>query len=499
MHSNSRFLSASPHLFNVRSRDPFTQTRANLRKKTEENRTVRVLIEDETSDGTTAAYSKEDRNPSESIRNLDERRNEEMFPKRGAMWNFLKGIVLILCISCFSYQSTNFCILYFSYPTTLSLALTKPEVIIKPAFTFCSSGGVNRTYFCTEYPHLCIKPSNMTQFCENFPFNCICDVSNLMIPKFEDEDYYNKEILEALRRIILSSRISPNEGNPWSLNVRSHSELTTNPIYLRQAGLYTMCFSSNLHLDDNAEPDSWNFNLSRREPHKFINFFYLHLPRNESFFYMKLPVVLFSVHSPFIQDNPFIMDNELKLGHEYEVKVRLEEEHLLPHPFPTNCTDYDDLWRKNNKTGPRSQEVCQKKCSDFFEEKCWEYASTLKSLRNNKTHTQDFSFCKKLDLEDVPRCKMNCKTNCIKLKYSYTVKDKTEQLESQPIYKRDFIEITAVMENMEVNVMKHNALFSLKCVFSLLRVLSEGGALQLHRWSDGLLAGHIRVDVCRHL
>ncbi|GFU06112.1 hypothetical protein NPIL_704561 [Nephila pilipes] len=95
-----------------------------------------------------------------------------------------------------------------------------------------------------------------------------------MVPKFEDKDYYNKEILEALRRIILSSRISLNEGNPWSLNVRSDSELTTNPIYHRHAGLYTMCFSSNLHLDDNAEPDSWNFNLSRREPHKFINFFF---------------------------------------------------------------------------------------------------------------------------------------------------------------------------------------------------------------------------------
>ncbi|GFT11055.1 hypothetical protein NPIL_423991, partial [Nephila pilipes] len=96
----------------------------------------------ETSDGTTAALSKEDRNPSERIRNLDERRNEEMFPKRGATWNFLKGLVLILCIS---------------------------------------SVFVNRMYFCTEYPHLCNKPSNVTQFCEKYPFNCICDSSNLML------------------------------------------------------------------------------------------------------------------------------------------------------------------------------------------------------------------------------------------------------------------------------------------------------------------------------
>ncbi|GFT52071.1 hypothetical protein NPIL_620961, partial [Nephila pilipes] len=34
-----------------------------------------------------------------------------------------------------------------------------------------------------------------------------------------------------------------------------------------------------------------------------------------------------------------------------------EEEHLLESPYDTNCTDYEDLWNKNNKTGPRSQEV----------------------------------------------------------------------------------------------------------------------------------------------
>ncbi|GFT70147.1 hypothetical protein NPIL_481441, partial [Nephila pilipes] len=34
-----------------------------------------------------------------------------------------------------------------------------------------------------------------------------------------------------------------------------------------------------------------------------------------------------------------------------------EEEHLLESPYQTNCTDYEYLWEKNNKTGPRSQEV----------------------------------------------------------------------------------------------------------------------------------------------
>ncbi|GFT37766.1 hypothetical protein NPIL_414161, partial [Nephila pilipes] len=39
-----------------------------------------------------------------------------------------------------------------------------------------------------------------------------------------------------------------------------------------------------------------------------------------------------------------------------------EEEHLLESPYQTNCTDYEDLWEKNNKSGPRSQEMCREWC-----------------------------------------------------------------------------------------------------------------------------------------
>ncbi|GFS92632.1 uncharacterized protein NPIL_454891 [Nephila pilipes] len=82
------------------------------------------------------------------------------------------------------------------------------------------------------------------------------------------------------------------------------------------------------------------------------------MPAHEASYDWRHPAVIFAVHSPFIRVNPSVDPNVLKLGHDYEIIVRLEaEEHLLPHPFHTNCTDYEAIWRKNNKTGPRSQEV----------------------------------------------------------------------------------------------------------------------------------------------
>ena len=33
------------------------------------------------------------------------------------------------------------------------------------------------------------------------------------------------------------------------------------------------------------------------------------------------------------------------------------QEILLEEPFETKCEDYEELWEKNNNTGPRIQEV----------------------------------------------------------------------------------------------------------------------------------------------
>ncbi|GFT75326.1 uncharacterized protein NPIL_16461 [Nephila pilipes] len=208
-------------------------------------------------------------------------------------------------------------------------------------------------------------------------------------------------------------------------------------------GHYLMCFSSNLHLDDKAEPDAWKFNSSRSKISNFINHFNLKMPADESLLYWRPPVVIFSVHSPFIQNDPFESPNELLLGHKYEINIRLEEEHLLPHPFPTDCTSYEELWRKNNKTGPRSQEVCQNKCLDSFKEHCWEYLLTQILSEDNDTHTQENSSCKKMDLEEIPRCKMNCKGDCV-----------------------DTIKVAVYLEKTEVNVMKHNPLYGTEELFS---------------------------------
>ncbi|GFY67007.1 uncharacterized protein TNIN_307251 [Trichonephila inaurata madagascariensis] len=312
----------------------------------------------EGTNGPTTAFSENDRDRSK-IRDFREQTNEAIFSKRNVACKILKGLILILCISCFLYQSANFFVLYFTYPTTLSLAVTNPEVIIKPALTFCISNLINRTYFCTEYPNLCTEPSNVTEFCEKYPLNCNGNNSNLLIPDSEElEGRYIVKALEAVQRLHLDYIHGRSKRNPWSLrNLCTDRDMKENFIFDQYTGFYSMCYSSNLRLDDNAEPEKWNKNSSPRGVRNMIDYFTLQMPNNESFLYENAPKIIFSVHSPFVRDDPRILQNELKFGRTYEVNVRLKEEHLLQHPYPTDCTDYEDLWRKNNKTGPRSQEV----------------------------------------------------------------------------------------------------------------------------------------------
>ncbi|GIY55206.1 uncharacterized protein CDAR_172981 [Caerostris darwini] len=77
-----------------------------------------------------------------------------------------------------------------------------------------------------------------------------------------------------------------------------------------------------------------------------------------------------SIHSPVVPESPLSSGKALTLGKQYKVSIRLEEEHLLPHPYATNCTDYDALWRKNDKTGPRSQQMCIYMCLRKYNKQC---------------------------------------------------------------------------------------------------------------------------------
>ncbi|GFT05823.1 uncharacterized protein NPIL_605561 [Nephila pilipes] len=134
-------------------------------------------------------------------------------------WKLFKIIIFIACVACFSWQSANFFQIYFSYPTATSIELTFPEDVKKPAVTLCNNNPVKREKFCSEFPHLCQKPNNLTEFCKRHPYFCTNDVSDLVIPKL---GYYASNSIPEVRKALMEiyiHNISHDGADHWSWTV----------------------------------------------------------------------------------------------------------------------------------------------------------------------------------------------------------------------------------------------------------------------------------------
>ncbi|GIY54180.1 uncharacterized protein CEXT_466981, partial [Caerostris extrusa] len=197
-----------------------------------------------------------------------------------------------------------------------------------------------------------------------------------------------------------------------------------------------------------------------------ITFLQLHVEPEETFHPWGEPGVMFTIHSPFVAVNPFLKGNVLRPGSFYNIHVRLEEEHLLPHPYKTNCTDYESLWKSNNRTGPRSQQVCKENCMIYFSMTCYRCPYELIMYKNPEDRcnkSSDF-YCDRKEkmLEELEECRDNCKPDCVKHMYPYTIEEHTMVKDS----KASTVYISVTVDEPEVHVLSHKPQYMVIELFS---------------------------------
>ncbi|GFS61445.1 uncharacterized protein NPIL_406461 [Nephila pilipes] len=154
----------------------------------------------------------------------------------------------------------------------------------------------------------------------------------------------------------------------------SNPKLKSTFFYDYRRMVYITCYSSNLHIYGSEEVETTYSNETFRIPNS-MNIFVAAIQDLDSFYPWTVPRLLLSVHSPFVPIDPVDEGVLLEKYHEYFIHLKLEEQHLLGSPYQTNCTDYEYLWKKNNKTGPRSQEV-------FLETIIDSYLKAVHTVRN---------------------------------------------------------------------------------------------------------------------
>ncbi|GBN51618.1 hypothetical protein AVEN_268686-1 [Araneus ventricosus] len=154
--------------------------------------------------------------------------------------------------------------------------------------------------------------------------------------------------------------------------------------------------------------------------------------------------IFLSVHSPFVPVNPLTQGHNLEPGVQYNVYVRLEEEHLQPPPYKTNCMDYEALWNRNNKTGPRSQKMCEASCYLSYSRKHYgcENAKLILYEPENLCRLNVTNSLQKLH-DVVEPCRRRCKQSCFR-----------------------YITLSVFVRDTDVTVLKHNPLYGAWQVFS---------------------------------
>ncbi|GBM87255.1 hypothetical protein AVEN_184793-1, partial [Araneus ventricosus] len=192
------------------------------------------------------------------------------------------------------------------------------------------------------------------------------------------------------------------------------------PVFILSPGMYFPCYAENLLLNSTDEPQK--IHLGSRYGQRMIRRYDLNIQRSDEMLIVFEPSVVLSIHSPFVPVNPLGQGSLLKLGYKYNIYIRLEEEKLLPFPYETNCTNYEDLWSKSSRHTPRSQEMCKELClHDLFEP--------------NKNMTPEFEMLEyplelclamecQTSFEDrkvLERCRKDCKKSCRNLKYTSTI------------------------------------------------------------------------------
>ncbi|GIY14282.1 uncharacterized protein CDAR_503451 [Caerostris darwini] len=341
--------------------------------------------------------------------------------KRSFAWQMVKNVIFFACCSFFIIQSIEFYNQYSTYPTTTSIAVESPESLKIPAITVCDKNIVLRTHFCDAYPDSCQIPNDIEKFCQRHPVICEKNHSNIMLPKF---GYYTNTSIATVNSL---------GGKAWKLLLTNPKTLLViyypferyNKITYVRGGYdlpYVACFSSNLHIFSQQEREVRKFYGGKANTIRHIS---IHSDKYEAFYPWMVSPVFFSIHSSVIPENPLTAGKAVRPGYQYKVSYRLEEEHLLPHPYATNCTDYDALWRRNNKTGPRSQEMCIYMCLKKYNKRCtgcegerMMHQEPHELCRNPAKRCVDDDYYERLH-----NCKRNCNADCVKQKYHYTVEE----------------------------------------------------------------------------
>ncbi|XP_055946065.1 uncharacterized protein LOC129976482 [Argiope bruennichi] len=364
-----------------------------------------------------------------------------------------------------------------------------------PAATVCYEN-MSLKMFCHEYPHLCQKPKigGGLDLCIFHPHYCSVKV----MPKLGHFTNYSKEIDES------SFKLLPNDSYRLPFLAYPNPRKLTTVFTQVDQNRYVQCHSENLHLYDKNDLRFVDNKGREEDQSLYVIFsFKLKIPARDLLFDpWDKPKVFFALHSPFEPINPVYDGETFYMESDYVVEIeRLEEDRLLPYPYQTNCMDYEALWESNNRTGPRSQEICLELCRGNYVTECKGCVAGMTmfdSLQNLCSNSTDYK-CSNEDLDKgfidkIQSCLVKCKPDCLKLKYYYKVA--TFPAAGEYSSKEGPMDIKVIIRNPDNILVAHVPMYGDEELFSYIGGLT-GCWLGISVWSFTGIVGNACIKVLR--
>ncbi|KAF8791702.1 hypothetical protein HNY73_003395 [Argiope bruennichi] len=398
---------------------------------------------------------------------FEDRTKDRSTSKSHIAWKAFKCVVFLTCLAYLLNQSAEFYGHFYTYPTNINIRVESLKKIKLPASTLCYRNRISANEFCEMYPNLCESPKNVKEYCLKHSEFCTENISALMIPKHGYYTTFSREVSQVSQQLL----VNRSDDMPFIEPPRKRNATVT----FIQEGVdgYVKCYSENLHLyQSRLKQRIVSYSLETFTAYELYRY-NLSLHEPESFDARGRPQAFFAIHPPFNPLNPVYEGHAIRSGHTYVVEVNFEEYHLLPLPYPTNCTNYNVRLRNINETKPRSQEMCRELCRSEFFKQCigCDMGVTMHFTKEFVCHKKyvgcHYSSSPEEELSDARRtCLMGCNPDCVKLKYPYTVVETENERNSETGLKNQNTIIVVLVKTPEVKIMSHDPLYAKGELFS---------------------------------
>ncbi|XP_055932993.1 uncharacterized protein LOC129963015 [Argiope bruennichi] len=287
-------------------------------------------------------------------------------------------LVLIACLSGFIFQTMEFLLLYWTYPTVVDIQKSSPSYLDIPAITVCNPIGYNFTALCTEFGISVCLVGRLLKFstayvCQEHQDICVNnkipkDFTGITYNKFLKEIHHLEYKMHAKLRMKIEDYMNCTieylgEKKSCNMDYVMGSFYTKDELPSYCYTLYSLWGSPNKKREQIQKGAKmileFNVNASGRDEPITLENVTGYIPKRNI---PTSPSVQIAVHTPYFLPSPYTLGNNYQGGKAYELRLLMEETHLLPSPYQTNCTDYLKIWRENGGKGPVSQTGVVQEC-----------------------------------------------------------------------------------------------------------------------------------------